>query len=59
MNFQQKSSHRREMLGCAKIARGYAKGYKADGEDAAEEARKWNEVAAKHLFKLNGMMGNW
>lgn len=59
MNFKQKESSRREMLGCAKIARGYALGIAAQGEDATEEARKWNEAAAKQLFRLNGMAGNW
>lgn len=59
MNHKQKESSRREMLGCARIARGYAEGIAATGEDAKEEARKWNDAAAKQLFRLNGMAGNW
>ncbi|CAG2138146.1 hypothetical protein LMG19282_01452 [Cupriavidus campinensis] len=53
MNYKQKESSRREMLGCARIAAG-AKKY-----GKPEEARQWSDAAAKHLFRLNGMAGNW
>jgi hypothetical protein len=53
MNHKQKQSNRREMLGCAKIAQGARK------YNAHEEAIKWEKQAAKHLFRLNGLMGNW
>jgi hypothetical protein len=53
MNYKQKAGHRFEMLGCAKIARGYAKYGKP------KEALPWFNKAAEHLFKLGGLMGNW
>lgn len=53
MNHKQKEMNRREMLGCARIANDYKK------RGHHEEAAKWNEVAAKRLFNLNGMRGNW
>lgn len=53
MNHKQKESTRREMLGCAKIAAG-AKKY-----GRPEESKQWNDKAALHLFRLNGLCGNW
>lgn len=54
MDHKRKSSHRREMIGCAKIAAGLKKYAKHSEESAA-----WNAKAAEHLFKLRGMLGNW
>ncbi|KGH23562.1 hypothetical protein P606_11635 [Comamonas thiooxydans] len=51
--YDRKAMHRREMLGCAQLARADRK-YGTGQEEAA-----WNERAAFHLFKLGGMAGKW
>ena len=51
--YDRKVMHRREMLGCASLARADRK-YNQGLEEAA-----WNARAALHLFKLGGMAGKW
>lgn len=53
MNQKRKEFLRREMLGCAKIARGCTKFGRTN------EAALWNETAARRLFELGGMLANW
>lgn len=53
MNYSQKVSNKREMLGCAREAR-----YESKANNP-QKAQEWNAKAAERLFKLNGMAGSW
>jgi hypothetical protein len=53
MYYDRKGMHKREMLGCAQIARAALR------YDTEEEAAAWNAKAAEHLFKLGGLMAGW
>jgi len=53
MTHDRKQAHKREMLGCARIASAERK------HGTAEQAAAWNAKAAEHLQKLGGLMGQW
>lgn len=53
MYYDRKAMHKREMLGCAQIARAALK------YETAEQAAAWNAKAAEHLHKLGDLLGRW
>lgn len=53
MYYDRKAMHKREMQGCAQIARAALK------YETAEQAAAWNAKAAEHLFKLGGLVARW
>lgn len=53
MDHRQKTSNKREMLGCAREAAYETK------VGNREKAAEWNQKAAERLAKLNGMAGKW